>query len=158
MSNLLMQHHLLSRSMIIPQSEMQDIGGSFYIVLPTTIMLVLLQGKEKKQYSKPLGWPNEKWSSERRLSNDLKVGEIVGGSNFQQQITIDYIYIYLFFSASFSTSNFIRRSSALFGPKTSLSIFKLLHHYQVRVQNHPLTRWCRDSLCRTDRKKWGALD
>lgn len=61
-------------------------------------MLVLLQGKEKKQYSKPLGWPNEKWSSERRLSNDLKVGEIVGGSNFQQQITIDYIYIYIYSS------------------------------------------------------------
>ena len=40
-----------------------------------------------------MGWPNEKWSPERRLSDDLKVGEIVGGSNFQQQITIDYIFI-----------------------------------------------------------------
>ena len=32
---------------------MQDIGGSFYIVLPTTIMLVLLQGKEKNNIPNP---------------------------------------------------------------------------------------------------------
>ena len=72
---------------------MQDIGGSFYIVLPTTIMLVLLQGKEKKTIFQTLGLT--KWKMIIR-TEAKRWSQSRWNSRWFQLPTADYNRLYIF--------------------------------------------------------------